>query len=143
MASTGHVRRHTDLAAPASSGTRSKLFSKLNKLVRPASESSSTPAEATQAREGRAEPFQITHEPDRTPAYTPSRPVQPRSESECQEALQEMFAQARIHNRTPVPEPSEAPHSAPNRHLSQRSFSRVRRIEAPQELDGFGENRHV
>lgn len=42
-----------------------------------------------------AEPFRIVHERDETPAYTPVRPMQPRTNSECKEALEEMFARAR------------------------------------------------
>lgn len=85
-----------------SSRARARLFSKINKLVRPTDsifgglKSSPSPRSSTNISDlSSVGPFQIVHERDETPMYTPTRPMQPRTNSECQKALEEMFAHTR------------------------------------------------
>ncbi|KAF3770888.1 hypothetical protein M406DRAFT_67250 [Cryphonectria parasitica EP155] len=101
------------LSSPSSSSnsnnnsTKAKLLlSKINKLVRPSennnngifglrsprSTTTTTPTSGSTV----TDLFRVVHEPDRMPLYSPPMPMNPRTERECEEALKEMFAQARV-----------------------------------------------
>lgn len=80
---------------------RARLLATIHRFVRPSSgglrASSMMPrsGSATTSTPSPAASFRIVHERDDTPAYTPARPTVPRTNSECQAALEEMFARAR------------------------------------------------
>lgn len=80
---------------------RARLLATIHRLVRPTSgglrASSMMPrsGSATMSTPSPAASFRIVHERDDTPAYMPARPTVPRTNSECQAALEEMFARAR------------------------------------------------
>lgn len=80
---------------------RRRLLATIHRLVRPNSggltgkASSSAMPRSGSATAAAAASFRIVHERDDTPAYTPARPTVPRTNSECQAALEEMFARAK------------------------------------------------
>lgn len=102
---------------------RARLLSKMNKLVGPTASifkhSASPRSTTTISAPTPADPFQITHERDEIPAYIPARPKQPRTSSECQEALEEMFAHARGQDSPQLAEPTSAK-SVKKRPVEQR-----------------------
>lgn len=67
----------------------SNLFAKLN-VLNPLRSQPPTPP-----RVGSSSPFRIVHTPDRTPLYLPPRPREPKTNTECREALEEMYAVSR------------------------------------------------
>lgn len=97
---------------------RSGLLSKLNKLVQrnpsAASSTASAKSSSSTAAAAAAEEFKIVHEPDVVPIYSPRRPVMPRTSSEYQEALEEMYT----YTSSPPRRPSTAPESAPARSMT-------------------------
>lgn len=95
-----------------SSGTRERFLSKINKFVLRAGHAPPK-SERSISAPSPLNPFKIVHEPDTMPLYSPPRSMMPRTESECEEALKEMFSYTRDGRR-----PSTAP--------SEGQFSQIR-----------------
>lgn len=87
------------------SKVRARLFTKISKLVK---HSGSPRSMTTISAPTLTDPFQITHERDEIPAYIPAQSKQPRTSSECREALEEMFAHSRGEDSPQETEPTHA-----------------------------------
>ncbi|KAJ4389178.1 hypothetical protein N0V93_006641 [Gnomoniopsis smithogilvyi] len=86
---------------------RGRFLSKINKFVLRSSQSA-LKNERSISPSSPTYPFKIIHKRDIMPLYSPPRPMMPRTESECEEALQEMFSYTRDVRR-PSTVPSEGP----------------------------------
>lgn len=84
----------------SSSSRKKRLLSRLG-FRNTASSSTSSPAAASTI----SEPFRIVHGPDLIPAYSPRRPTAPRTPSEVEDALEEMFAHTSSQGRRPSTAP--------------------------------------
>lgn len=98
---TGAGKNLNSSVVRSRSTEKGRLISRIHKLVRPSDsgvfghKSHPSPGGTTASPAASpADAFKMVHEPDKVASYSPSRPMNPRTESQCEEALKEMFAQA-------------------------------------------------